>query len=316
MNTKPASLILPTQSLLPRFVTSCIKGAQYTIWAGFLSLALLSPATAADFSGNLKGVSITDAQGANQPPTAAFTYTISGDTITFDAGGSSDPDGTISQYKWDFGDASTSTGPIASHKFSDGKHVVTLTIVDNDSGISIRQNTINYSKGIQDIFNSDSSSTYSVINGGISISNGASYGLKPWTRNYVYHQASTGSNDHYVQADIQFTSSESSGLILRYTGSNGYLVDFDSAGRLCLTKLSGASRQSIGKFPKLTSLSASTPHTVRVEVSGNTFHALVDSIDTGTLTDSTYIGQYVGLAWNRGSANTLQPIDNFSGGAL
>jgi hypothetical protein len=107
---------------------------------GLLSLALLSPATAADFTGNLKGVTITDAQATNKPPTAAFTYTVSGQTVTFDASGSSDSDGTIAEYKWDFGDGNTGTGITVSHQYNTlSSFPVTLTVDDEKNAISILQ---------------------------------------------------------------------------------------------------------------------------------------------------------------------------------
>ena len=50
----------------------------------------------------------------NIPPTAAFTATTANLTATFDATGSTDPDGTIAGYAWDFGDGATGTGATPS----------------------------------------------------------------------------------------------------------------------------------------------------------------------------------------------------------
>lgn len=68
----------------------------------------------------------------NQPPTAAFTSTTSGLTANVDASGSTDSDGTIASYAWDFGDGATGTGATASHAYATGgTKTVTLTVTDN-----------------------------------------------------------------------------------------------------------------------------------------------------------------------------------------
>jgi trimeric autotransporter adhesin len=67
----------------------------------------------------------------NTPPTAAFTSTVSGVTASFDASGSSDPDGGIASYGWDYGDGTTGTGPTPSHTYgTSGSYDVTLTVTD------------------------------------------------------------------------------------------------------------------------------------------------------------------------------------------
>lgn len=78
----------------------------------------------------------------NQPPTADFSFSpvtpVSGETVHFNAGASADPDGTIVQYNWDFGDGSTGTGVNPDHVFHvtvETTFTVTLTVID-DKGAS------------------------------------------------------------------------------------------------------------------------------------------------------------------------------------
>lgn len=75
----------------------------------------------------------------NRVPTASFTVNPEkGATNTlyiFDATKSNDADGSISGYKWDFGDSKTGTGRTTTHKYSAaGTFNITLTVIDNDGG--------------------------------------------------------------------------------------------------------------------------------------------------------------------------------------
>ena len=60
---------------------------------------------------------------------------LSGDVpldVAFDGSGSSDPDGSISSYAWDFGDGSTGVGVTISHTYlTAGNFAATLTVTDN-----------------------------------------------------------------------------------------------------------------------------------------------------------------------------------------
>jgi hypothetical protein len=73
-------------------------------------------------------------QAPNADPTASFTQTCIGLSCSFDATGSSDTDGTIASYSWNFGDGSpVDSGATPNHIFpSGGSYPVTLTVTDND----------------------------------------------------------------------------------------------------------------------------------------------------------------------------------------
>src|SRR3989454_626464 len=73
----------------------------------------------------------------NAPPHAGFQFAPTtvyvGVSVTFDGSGSTDPDGSIASYAWDFGDGSTGTGVQASHVFAaKGTFQIRLAVVDND----------------------------------------------------------------------------------------------------------------------------------------------------------------------------------------
>ncbi len=68
----------------------------------------------------------------NARPTGAITLTQEGFDIHVDSIGSADPDGSLVNYLWDFGDGTTSSGAIADHTYSvAGTYVVTLVVTDN-----------------------------------------------------------------------------------------------------------------------------------------------------------------------------------------
>ncbi len=74
---------------------------------------------------------------ANQTPTAAFAANVQNMAVSLDADTSSDQDGTIASYAWDFGDGEHGTGKDAEHTYgTPGPYTVTLTVTDDNGATS------------------------------------------------------------------------------------------------------------------------------------------------------------------------------------
>ena len=106
-----------------------------------------SPASA-NTSGQVNtGQTFTGGQPpVNQAPTAAFTHACTDLACTFDGGASSDSDGTIASYEWDFGDTNVGSGVAPSHTFAvAGSYSVSLTVTDNEGATNSVTHTVTVS---------------------------------------------------------------------------------------------------------------------------------------------------------------------------
>jgi Tol biopolymer transport system component len=69
----------------------------------------------------------------NQPPIASFTASCTNLNCTFDASGSTDSDGTIASYNWDFGNGLKNSGQPVKHSYEvPGTYTVQLKVTDDD----------------------------------------------------------------------------------------------------------------------------------------------------------------------------------------
>ena len=83
----------------------------------------------------MMNVEVSAAPVADAGPDQALTASV----VRFDGGGSSDPDGIISSYRWEFGDGTTASGRTVRHAYrAPGLYEVTL-IVRDDSGAPLNQ---------------------------------------------------------------------------------------------------------------------------------------------------------------------------------
>ena len=80
------------------------------------------------------GTIIVEVTNVNEAPTASFTANPTAGTapqlVNFDATASSDPDGDVLTYAWDFGDGTTGTEASANRTYDVGTYEVTLVVSD------------------------------------------------------------------------------------------------------------------------------------------------------------------------------------------
>ena len=85
--------------------------------------------------------------GLNERPVASFTFECIEQTCTFDASSSSDSDGSITSYGWQFSDGTTAAGVTASHQFAAGHtYDVQLVVMDDKGALEITQQVVDFNQ--------------------------------------------------------------------------------------------------------------------------------------------------------------------------
>jgi len=86
--------------------------------------------------GGQTGTISQQVMAVNEAPVASFTVACTDLACNFDGSGSTDRDGTIVSYVWNFGDGGTATGVAANHTYAaGGTYTVILTVTD-DGGLA------------------------------------------------------------------------------------------------------------------------------------------------------------------------------------
>jgi len=113
----------------PTFESFHIANAEAGAWTATLYGAQVAA------QGEQTRLSTWQPPAANHDPVAKMSFTTAGRTITVDGGASTDSDGTVVDYLWEFGDGSTATGKRVSHTYTTpGNYLTTLAIRDNGGG--------------------------------------------------------------------------------------------------------------------------------------------------------------------------------------
>ncbi len=89
--------------------------------------------TVSDDEGEVGSTSAEVVVVANVAPTAAFSTNLDFLSASFDGSGSSDVDGSVVSWAWDFGDGATGSGATTQHAYAlAGTYLVTLTVTDDE----------------------------------------------------------------------------------------------------------------------------------------------------------------------------------------
>ncbi len=238
--------------------------------------------------------SVTVAPKPNALPTAAFTTQVNGLDVAVDGSGSSDIDGSISAYAWDFGDGSVATGAQKSHTYSaGGTYTVTLSVTDDRGATATKTASVTVQGAVptntiaKDAFErtvsggwgtADTGGAWSVTGGSTSIvqvTNGTGrVNLAPGsTRNLLLNSTQVTDADttfDFALDKVPTGTGSYTGVVARQAGSDLYIASVwvkPNGTVWAVLKQNGTLLRNV-QIPGLT-YTAGTKLTARVQVSGS-----------------------------------------------
>ena len=128
-----------------------------------------------------KKITVSPWETPVSPPNASFTYSPANpttiDTVQF-TDTSTDPDGTITEWYWEFGDGSTSTLQNPTHQYTTaGNYTVSLTVYDNDGATNSSSSSIEVTAASKERIYIDGNSQFTAENG---VSSGTGTATNPY----------------------------------------------------------------------------------------------------------------------------------------
>jgi len=86
----------------------------------------------------------------NNAPVSSFSHSCTALACSFDGSASSDSDGSVVSYSWNFGDGNTASTVSPAHSYSaNGSYTATLTVTDNEGATHSSSQTVTVSDGTE-----------------------------------------------------------------------------------------------------------------------------------------------------------------------
>ena len=242
----------------------------------------------------------------NQLPIASFTVSCLELTCQVDGGASSDPDGTVDSYAWDFGDTGTASGNTAEHTYAvAGAYTITLTVTDNRNGTGTTTRNVNVAPPALEItFVGSNTATVNAASATVNVPAGVVSGdallvSAASNSNTTPLTGPSGSGWTLLQTVTAGTGLTSVWSKVASSGDAGSAITFStpSAVKLNVTVLayhgtSGSNPVSVfGATAETVSRSTHTTPTVTVPTDGSWVVSLWSDKSSGTTSLSTPAGQ-------------------------
>jgi PKD repeat protein len=156
-----------------------VNGSGATIAHVYVSAGnFVATLTVKDNSGATDSASVqitVTAAPANKAPSAVISAnSTSGDAplaVSFSGSTSSDPDGSIQSYQWNFGDGKTGSGLVVVHSYTDaGTYTAVLTVTDNNGATGTSIVVITVTTKAPDVLNAPSNLVARISTRGVTLS--------------------------------------------------------------------------------------------------------------------------------------------------